>query len=67
MNDKIKPGPVRYMGYQCNHLKPDGFHYCASYAFNLHREGIDQGTYCDAHYWKNQYEQLLKQVEPRKK
>ena len=26
---------------------------CGSYAFNLHREDIDQGNFCDVHYWQN--------------
>jgi hypothetical protein len=25
---------------------------CGSYAFNLYKEGIDQGDLCDVHYWK---------------
>jgi phage-related protein len=25
---------------------------CGSYAFNLHKEGINQGDYCDRHYWE---------------
>jgi len=32
----------------------EGTHNCGSYAFNLHQEGIDQGKYCDRHYWQNQ-------------
>ena len=27
---------------------------CGSYAFNLYKEGIDQGDYCDHHYWQDQ-------------
>jgi hypothetical protein len=27
---------------------------CGSYAFNLYKEGIDQGDLCDVHYWKKQ-------------
>ena len=27
---------------------------CGSYAFNLYKEGIDQGHYCDHHYWQDQ-------------
>ena len=27
---------------------------CGSYAFNLWREGIEQGDYCDHHYWQDQ-------------
>ena len=25
---------------------------CGSYAFNLYAEGIDQGGFCDVHYWQ---------------
>lgn len=25
---------------------------CGSFAFNLYKEGIDQGDLCDVHYWK---------------
>jgi predicted nucleic acid-binding Zn-ribbon protein len=27
---------------------------CGSYAFNLHKEDIEQGDYCDHHYWQDQ-------------
>jgi len=27
---------------------------CGSYAFNLFKEGIDQGDFCDHHYWQDQ-------------
>lgn len=27
---------------------------CGSYAFNLYKENIDQGDYCDHHYWQDQ-------------
>jgi hypothetical protein len=27
---------------------------CGSYAFNLYKEDIDQGNYCDHHYWQDQ-------------
>jgi len=27
---------------------------CGSYAFNLYKEDIDQGSYCDKHYWQDQ-------------
>jgi hypothetical protein len=26
---------------------------CGSYAFNLYAEGIDQGGFCDVHYWQD--------------
>lgn len=32
----------------------EGYRCCGSYAFNLHRDGIDQGEYCDVHYWQDQ-------------
>jgi hypothetical protein len=25
---------------------------CGGYAFNLYKEGIDQGGLCDVHYWQ---------------
>ena len=27
---------------------------CGSYAFNLYKENIEQGDYCDRHYWQDQ-------------
>lgn len=27
---------------------------CGSYAFNLYKEGIVQGDFCDHHYWQDQ-------------
>lgn len=27
---------------------------CGSYAFNLYKENIDQGDFCDHHYWQDQ-------------
>jgi len=35
---------------------------CGSFAFNLHKEYIDQGDLCDVHYWKNKYEDLASRV-----
>ena len=32
----------------------EGYRRCGSYAFNLRDEGIDQGEYCDKHYWQDQ-------------
>jgi hypothetical protein len=29
-----------------------GNYNCGSYAFNLYKEDIDQGSYCDRHYWQ---------------
>ena len=31
-----------------------GDYNCGSYAFNLYKEDIDQGSYCDRHYWQDQ-------------
>lgn len=31
-----------------------GQYNCGSYAFNLWKEGIEQGEYCDHHYWQDQ-------------
>ena len=25
---------------------------CGSYQFNLHQDDIDQGNFCDVHYWQ---------------
>lgn len=36
---------------RCKHIKKDGFQ-CASYAFNLYMDDIDQGELCDVHYWQ---------------
>jgi hypothetical protein len=30
-----------------------GKYNCGSYAFNLYKEKIDQGDYCDHHYWQS--------------
>jgi hypothetical protein len=40
------------MSQRCTFVESDGFHHCGSYAFNLQRDGIDQGTLCDVHYWQ---------------
>ena len=41
------------MTKRCKHINPgQTFHTCGSYAFNLHAEGIDQGEFCDVHYWQ---------------
>ena len=31
-----------------------GQYNCGSYAFNLWKESIEQGEYCDHHYWQDQ-------------
>ena len=31
-----------------------GQYNCGSYAFNLWKENIEQGDYCDHHYWQDQ-------------
>jgi len=40
---------------QCTFAKDDGYQ-CGSYAFNLRNEGIDQGDFCDTHYWQTRAE-----------
>ena len=30
-----------------------GKYHCGSYAFNLYKENIEQGDYCDRHYWQD--------------
>jgi hypothetical protein len=42
------------MNKQCKHIEADGYHHCGSYAFNLKKDGIEQGYLCDVHYWKDQ-------------
>jgi hypothetical protein len=34
-------------------FKP-GQYNCGSYAFSLWKENIEQGEYCDHHYWQDQ-------------
>ena len=41
---------------RCNHKG------CGSYAFNLWRDGIDQGDLCDVHYWQNKAEMAVAEV-----
>ncbi len=41
------------MSERCKHVEKNGFN-CGSYAFNLYKEDIDQGSYCDRHYWQDQ-------------
>ena len=43
---------------RCAAVMADGFHTCGSYAFNLLRNGIDQGALCDVHYWQDKAEKL---------
>jgi hypothetical protein len=31
----------------------EGWHNCGSYAFNLWQNAIDQGDFCDVHFWQN--------------
>ena len=40
-----------------------GNYNCGSYAFNLYKEDIDQGSYCDRHYWQDQA-QKARAAEP---
>lgn len=39
------------MSERCKHVEKNGFN-CGSYAFNLYKDGIDQGDLCDVHYWQ---------------
>jgi len=39
------------MNERCKHVEKNGFN-CGSYAFNLYKDGIDQGNLCDVHYWQ---------------
>ena len=39
------------MSERCKHVEKKGFN-CGSYAFNLYKDGIDQGNLCDVHYWQ---------------
>jgi len=39
----------------CEFKLKDGFHQCGSAMFNLDRDGIDQGTLCDVHYWQTMH------------
>ena len=36
---------------------------CGSYQFNLHQQGIEQGTLCDVHYWQARVAELEGQLE----
>ena len=41
---------------------------CGSHAFNLYAEGIDQGGFCDVHYWQgraHRAEALAQLEQPR--
>ena len=41
---------------------------CGSHAFNLYAEEIDQGGWCDVHYWEgraHRAEALAQPLEPR--
>lgn len=39
------------MSKRCNFKRGDNW-CCGSYAFNLAKEGIEQGELCDRHYWQ---------------
>ena len=36
---------------------------CGSFAFNLHKEGIDQGRLCDVHYWQTRCQRQAAEIE----
>jgi len=40
------------MTKQCTYKDKDGIS-CNSFAFNLSRDGIKQGKFCDKHYWQD--------------
>jgi hypothetical protein len=40
------------MTKQCTYKDKDGIS-CNSFAFNLARDGIKQGKFCDKHYWQD--------------
>jgi len=46
----------------CKNKRYDGFG-CGSYAFNLHKEGIDQGDFCDVCFWRRQLTSIDEAVE----
>lgn len=50
------------MSKRCKFRYANGF-LCGSYAFNLHSEGIDQGDFCDRHYWQYQCEKARSEVD----
>ncbi len=37
---------------------------CGSYAFNLYKEGIDQGNLCDVHYWQGRANRAEAAAQP---
>ena len=43
---------------RCKHIK--GSYECGSYAFNLRSSGINQGSFCDVHYWQDKFENTFK-------
>lgn len=50
------------MSKRCKFREASG-NLCGSYAFNLHSEGIDQGDFCDRHYWQDQCEKARAEVD----
>lgn len=36
---------------------------CGSFAFNLHKDEIDQGDLCDVHYWEQQCQAQATEIE----
>lgn len=55
------------MDKRCTFPEADSFHRCGSYAFNLHKRGIDQGTLCDVHHWQARVAELEAGIEAHKK
>jgi hypothetical protein len=42
-----------------------GIFNCGSYAFNLYKENIEQGDYCDHHYWEDKAKKAAAQERER--
>ena len=39
---------------------------CGSHAFNLHADGIDQGEFCDVHYWQGRANRAEALAQPER-
>lgn len=50
------------MNKRCKFRDASG-HLCGSYAFNLEKEGLDQGDFCDRHYWQDECEKARAEVD----
>ena len=54
MNDDFKK-ITDHKGVEMQRCNAKG---CPSYAFNLERDGIEQGDLCDVHYWQSMAESM---------